>query len=293
MRTKRLRLRSLVATGFVSFAIFALSAAAAPGSAGDLDPSWGGTGSVTTHFPGVYSFADGLALDDNEVTAVGGVFNGTDGDFAIARYNRNGSLDSSFGTGGRKTTDFSGGDDLASAAAFQGEKLVVVGYTSPASGVYNFALARYRENGTLDPSFGNDGKVVTSFSGYDFADAVVLKGDKIIVAGESRAGGGGNNFIVARYNRNGSLDTSFGTGGFVTTDFNGGFDSANSVALMGDKIVAAGYVQGTDSDFGMARYTRQGALDTTFGVGGKVETDFGSGNDYGHAIDVKGDRIVV
>ena len=293
--TKRWRLRGFLVTGFAAFAIFVVSAAGAPGSAGDLDPSWGGAGFVTTPFPGEYSFADGVAVRGGDVTAVGGVF-ATDGDFALARYNRDGSLDDSFGTGGLVTTGFTlGSDDLASAAAYQEDKLVAVGYTTPDGVTFSFALTRYLRNGTLDPSFGSGGKVVSSFSGYDFADAVVVKGDKIIVAGESRSGGGGNNFIVARYNRDGSLDSSFGTGGFVTTDFNGGFDSANGVAVMGDKIVAAGYVNYLtgNSDFGLARYTKDGALDTSFGTGGKVETDFAGGDDAGHAIDVKGDRIVV
>jgi uncharacterized delta-60 repeat protein len=282
-----------VAAGLALAGLLAASAWAAS-TAGQLDTSFGGTGYVTTSFTGDYSFANGVTVQDGgKVVAVGGVATGSTGDFAIARYNKDGSLDQSFGNGGRVTTDFNNGTDLATAVAVQGDKIVVVGYTSPGDNTYYFALARYKKDGSLDSSFGNGGKVVSNFSGYDFADAVAVDGDKIVVAGETRAGTGGDNFAVARYNKNGSLDASFGTDGLVWTDFNGGLDSANGVALMGDKIVAGGYVQGANYDFGLVRYNKNGSLDSSFGTGGKVETDFGHGDDFGHAIDVKGDRIVL
>lgn len=150
--------------------------------------------------------------------------------------------------------------------------------------------------GSLDSSFGSGGKVVTSFGTLqDIADAVAVKGNKIVVAGASKSLVTGNDFALARYNKDGSLDSSFGTGGKVTTDFNGGFDSANGVAFVGDDIVAAGYVDGLTpmSDFGLARYNTNGSLDGRFGTGGKVRTDFFGGEDAGHALDVKGDEIVV
>jgi uncharacterized delta-60 repeat protein len=291
MSASRCVRRLVFGAAAVLLAVFVLPALAA-GAAGDLDPSWGGTGFVTTSFPGAYSFSNGVVVREDRVVAVGGVQSLT-GDFAIAAYRRNGSLDTSFGTGGRVTTDFNGGDDLATAAAYQGDKLVVVGYTSPAPNTYYFAIARYNRDGTLDQSFGNAGKVVTNFGdGYDFADAVAIRDDKIVVAGESRRGGGGDNFALARYTRKGLLDSSFGSGGTVTTDFNGLFDSANGVTFVDDKIVVAGYVQKTDFNFGLASYRQNGTLDQSFGNGGKVETDFGHGNDYAHAIDVKGERIV-
>ncbi len=179
-----------------------------------------------------------------------------------------------------------------------GDKILVAGFTTPDFGTTNeIALARYNKDGSLDTSFGVGGKVVTDLGDhYDFADAVAIKGDKIVIAGETREGGtGDDNFLVAQYNKNGSLDPSFGTGGFVATDFNGAFDAANGVAFQGDSIVAAGYVQSPagNFDFGLARYNKNGSLDTSFGTGGKVETDFFGGNDFGHAVDVKGDRIVV
>jgi len=130
-----------------------------------------------------------------------------------------GDLDPTFGTGGKVVTDF-GGSEFANAVAIQTDgRIVVAGQTAT-----DLALARYKPDGGLDPSFGTGGKVTTG--GQDFADAVAIQPNgKIVVAG-------GNELI--RYNADGSLDSSFGTGGKVTTDFaapNNIFivrDSANS-----------------------------------------------------------------
>ena len=295
MRISVRRLAVVTAVGALAAAASATAATSAPGQ---LDSSFGrGAGYVATSFPNP-AFADGLVMQGDKTIVVGSVdntANGSSGDFAIVRYNKDGSLDNSFGNGGKVVVDFGGNDDLASAVTLQGGKIVVVGYTSPDDNNFSFALARLESNGKLDKSFGNGGKVVVGFNdGYDFADAVTTTSDKIVVAGSTQAGTGGDNFVVARFNNNGALDTTFGSGGKVVTDFAGGFDAANGVAMMGDSILAAGYVQEpTGSDFGLVRYTKTGALDTTFGQGGKTTTDFGHGDDYGHSVSVNGDRILV
>ncbi len=286
---------AVAAAGLALAGALAASAWAAPPNSGQLDTSFNGTGYTTTDF-GASSFAQGAAVQGDKTVVVGGVFD-TQGDFAVARYNKDGSLDQSFGSGGKVTTDFGGGDDLADAVAVQGDKIVVAGFTTSDAGATDqVAIARYNKDGTLDQSFGNGGKVVTDFGDhYDFADAVAVKGDSIVIAGETRAGGpGDDNFLVAQYKKNGQLDTSFGAGGFTATDFNGDFDAANGLAFQGDKIVLSGYVSSPANgfDFGLARYTKNGQLDTSFGTGGKVETDFFGGDDAAHAVDVKGDSIV-
>jgi uncharacterized delta-60 repeat protein len=287
-----------------ALAIVALAATASSAQAdgGQLDPSWGTGGIVTTSFPAADAFGDGVIARGNQVVVAGAAC-GAACDFALAEYNRNGSLDQGFGTGGRVTTNITL-DDQATSIADQGGKIVVAGFTSPDLVNDDFAVARYNKDGSLDQSFGNDGKVTTDFGGDDIADAVVIKGNQIIVAGATTAGpGSGYNFALARYNKDGSLDQSFGTGGRVITDFNGGYDAANGVQVMDDRIVAAGYVcsspNGSASgcfaagrfDFGLARYTRDGTLDPTFGSGGKVETDFNGGSDLAHALDIRGKTI--
>ncbi len=162
-----------------------------------------------------------------------------------------GDLDPSFGSSGKVTTDF-GGSDAASAVAIQTDGRIVA---AGRSGSGDFALARYNVDGSLDPTFGSSGMVMTDFGGSDAASAVAIQPDgRIVTAGRSGSG----DFALARYNADGSLDPSFGSGGKVTTDF-GGFDLALGVALQSDgKIVAAGQ-GGSSFDFALARYNADGS----------------------------------
>src|SRR5579859_2587842 len=197
-----------VAFGLALAGTLAASAWAA-NNAGQLDPSFGGSGYVTTPI-GDFAAAQGVtSYDGGKTVAVGLTDNGTNQDFALARYNKDGSLDTSFGTGGTVTTDF-GGDEQATSVTVQGDKIVVAGFTSSDGYVTaEFALARYNKNGSLDTSFGSGGKVVTDFGDHqDFADSVAVKGDKIVVVGQVN-----HAFAVVQYTKNGDLDTSFGTGG--------------------------------------------------------------------------------
>ena len=136
--------------------------------------------------------------------------------------------------------------------------------------------------GDLDTSFGSGGKVVTSIgSGDDRAHAMVMQGDgKLVVAGYSY-NGSNNDFCVVRYNEDGTLDTDFGTGGKVLTDFGGTNDEANGVAVQTDGriVVVGGALSGSTSKvFALARYHPDGTLDTSFGPGatGKIKTAIGS-----------------
>ena len=209
---------------------------------------------------------------DGKIVAVGRA-GGTGFRFALARYNPDGSLDMSFSGGGFETTDFGAGDDEATAVALQGNgKIVVVGV----AGGGDFALARYNPNGSLDTSFSGDGKQTTDFGADDEANGVALQGDgKIVAVG---GGGAGGDFALARYNPNGSLDTSFSGDGRQTTDFGGDDDQAAGVALQSGKIVAVGFVGCTcprRPDFVLARYNPNGSLDTSFSGDGKQTTNFG------------------
>jgi uncharacterized delta-60 repeat protein len=244
---------------------------------GSLDTSFSGDGKQTTDF-GSFDQANGVALQaDGKIVVVG--FTGG-GDFALARYNSNGSLDTSFSGDGKQTTDF-GGNDQAKAVGVQADGKIVVAGTGGPGG----ALARYNPNGSLDTSFSGDGKQTTNFLA---ANAVALQGDgKIIVAGS-----GGDGFALIRYNPNGSPDTSFSGDGEQTTDFGTSLERATGVALQGDgKIVAVGFTGGIDSDFALARYNPNGSLDTSFSGDGKQTTDFGS-SDQANAVALQGDKIV-
>ena len=305
-RVRSVDRRSTVAgpTGFPATAVFGLSlfvtavwlaivgAMWAPaGSAaepGGLDLSFSQNGRAETSF-GVNSFtrAEGVAIQaDGKAVAAG--YTSPGGNFALARYNTDGTLDTSFdgdgGNGnGKVITDFGGGD-VANAVAIQADgKIVVAGYTSVPDS-YNFALARYNTNGTLDTSFDGDsgngnGKVITGFGGNEWATAVAIQPNgKIVAAGMTNRPDSAN-FAVARYNTNGTLDTSFdgdsGNGnGKVITGF-GGDEEAQAVAIQpfDGKIVAAGWANddGELKEFALARYTTTGELDGTFDDDGRVE----------------------
>jgi len=129
-----------------------------------------------------------------------------------------GDLDPTFGSGGKVTTDFGNGGDNANAIAIQSDgKSVAAGFSSASGGGSDFALARYNLNGTLDVSFGTGGKVTTDFgSSHDSARAVAIQSDgKLVVAGYRGDILSSEDFALARYNLNGTLDTSFGAAGTV------------------------------------------------------------------------------
>ena len=149
--------------------------------------------------------------------------------------------------------------------------------------------------GGLDTSFGRDGKVVTNLTrGDDLASALAIQADGKIVVVE------GDGFGVARYNSDGTLDASFSGDGRAFVHFTSGYDSASGVAMQADgKVVVVGqsgsYLGNRDdSKFALARLNGDGTLDATFGVNGKVMTDFTSGRDYATGVAIQADgRIVV
>ncbi len=271
-----------------------------PAANGALDPTFGSAGKVSTPFGGDDT---AMALQaDGKIVMVGG----SSTDFLLARYNLDGSLDTSFGTAGLVTTDVgSGSADEARGAAMQSDgKIVVVGNavvgrTANDQLNFDFALARYNADGSLDTSFGSGGKVTTDFNGQvDRAFAVAIQSDgRIVVVGSAGfASGVGVDFGIARYLSNGTLDTSFGSGGKLTTDVGGATDIARHVVLQGNgAILVSGVLTlGSDSTLGhagFARYSANGSLDGSFGSGGKLTLP---GLALGEALALQGDgRILV
>jgi uncharacterized delta-60 repeat protein len=243
---------------------------------GSLDTSFGKRGRVTTAFAAksddeAYAVA---SQADGKIIAAGLHKVGRHSEFALARYNTNGSLDRSFGKGGEVTTAFAGRRaEEAHALAIQRDgKIVATGGGPPYSA---FALARYNANGSLDPSFGEDGRVTTAVGSMSVADALGVESDaKIVAAGENMSG-----FALARYRTNGSLDTSFGKGGKVTTVF-GGLAGATGLATQPNgKLVVGGSGPFNTSGFLLVRYNANGSLDPSFGSGGKATTSFPSSSE--------------
>jgi uncharacterized delta-60 repeat protein len=247
---------------------------------GTLDPSFGTGGKVTTRFDRNDGATAVVVQPDGKLVAAGRAGGDENSDYALARYLPDGTLDTSFGTDGKVTTDLGGFDVVNALVVLPDGKLVAAGSAGrPSDGTSESALARYLPDGTLDPSFGTGGTVRTDRGGS--ANALVVQGDKLVAAGDGF--GTSVDFLLARYLPDGSLDPSFGTGGTVTTDFGNSLDEANALAVQGDKLVAAGSGRGGDTaeswDFALASYRPDGTLDTSFGTGGTVTTDFGGGLD--------------
>jgi uncharacterized delta-60 repeat protein len=213
-----------------------------------------------------------------------------------------GDLDLTFGTAGRVTTDIAGRNDGAETLMVQSDgRIVAAGGTDGGPSRDDFALARYLPDGSLDPAFGNGGRVTTDFAGsVDNGFAMVQQPDgKLVVAGSAFSQSGtADDFALARYLPDGSLDPAFGNGGRVTTDFGGFSDQAWGLVLQSDgKLVAAGSaitVSGINTmDFALARYLPDGNLDPSFGNGGRVTTDFANDIDESRGLVLQSDGKLV
>jgi uncharacterized delta-60 repeat protein len=258
---------------------------------GTLDTSFDGDGRVTATFTDDHDFALDVATQpDGGIVAVG---TGSFAQFGVMRFASDGSLDGSFGQGGKVLTDVTGGLDVAFAVAIQPDgKIVAAGRA--AGGAGRFALVRYNPDGALDASFGGDGIVTTNFTrGHDAVRDVAIQGDgKIVAAGRARGAAG--RFALARYRPDGSLDPTFGRRGRVLTDFSPGLDLALGLAIQGNgRIVAAGHAGGPNHSFAVARYLANGRLDRSFANDGKTTVDFTRGDDFARDVVIQRDGKIV
>lgn len=270
---------------------------------GSLDTGFGTSGMVTTDFFGNTDDALSVILQpDGKIVMAGYAHKNSNdnssSDFALARYNADGNLDSTFGAAGKVTTDFFGHFDRLYSIAIQPDgKLVAAGYAyhGPDFSTRDAILARYKADGTLDQNFGSGGKVATDFIGSsDGFSAVVIRPNGKIIAAGTAYGSSGAQAAFAQYNSDGSLDSSFGSGGKAT--LNVLKSSIDRVALQSDgKLVGVGnaYPGTTSSDILLARLKLDGSLDTSFGNDGIVLTDFFGQQDYGNGIVVQPDAKIV
>ncbi len=281
-------------------------------SAGLLDPTFGNGGMVRIPFNKTSDgAAEALAIQSDGKIIVAGysTLKGNTVGFAIARLAPNGSLDTSFGIGGKVLFGFQNNvSAVARAITIQANGYVVVSGDSNEA----FALVRLTPNGAFDPGFNGTGKVTVpqanihpSGGALDVTiQRVVVSGlvqEKLVAVGLRPAlGNVSTDMAVMRFNPNGALDASFGIGGKVFTDFTGFSDQAKAVAIdPNNNIVVAGHTL-TDSTngqmFALVRYTENGQLDASFGSGGKVTAGLlGYHNSlYGHGLAIQADgRIAV
>lgn len=273
---KGILVRVVLAVAAAALLLLMGSAAAAPG---DLDPSFGDEGVVTTDV-GPNDLAKQIVVQPDGKILVAG--SGTTDAWAVIRYFPDGSLDDSFGVGGKVVTPAPPGVASALTLAPDG-KIVVAGW-----GI----VARYLATGALDASFGTGGLASVGLGNVVLNGIVMLPDGKMLVAGQ-RYAASVSDFVVARLTPNGALDTSFGEGGSVITDL-GGYDQASALLLLPDgRFIAVGESVGTTSDFALVRYLPNGSLDPSFGSDGKVITDVGGWDHGDDAVLTPDGKIVV
>jgi uncharacterized delta-60 repeat protein len=261
----------IVAAGFAQLSGNYAFAVVRYDTAGVLDSSFGTGGKVTLSRT-TNDTAGGMVLQpDGKIVVVGrSRTGGTTFDFLVARFTSAGALDPSFGTGGIVVTDVNGDVDFASAVALQPDgRILVGGYSLATGGFASFGLVRYLTNGAVDASFGVGGIVRTPFFGYacSINALAVLPGGRILAAGQASDQNNNIDYAIARYDSDGSLDATFGSGGKVTTDFLFINDQAYGIAVLpnGNFLVAGTTYYGTSRGYvSIARYLSPGPVATRF-----------------------------
>ena len=280
---------------------------------GNLDASFDGDGMALVDFGGESS-ARAVALQpDGKAVLAGWVAQPVGGgccvaDFAVARLTSAGALDSSFNGDGQVVTDFLPGadntHDAAQAVLVQADGRIVAAGSGVAEGTsVDFAVARYLVDGSLDPTFSNDGRVTSDFVGYfdEIRDLAVDTGGRLVAGGQSCEFPGNADevcdFGLARYASDGTLDRRFGRQGRVRTDLGGDVgEGIRGVVVQADgRIVAAGDTAGPGaSDVGLTRYRSDGRLDRSFGVRGVVITPVSPSTDEVGGLALQADgRLLV
>ncbi len=269
-------------------------------SNGSLDDSFDTNGTLTANLT-IQDIIFDVAIDeDDKIVILGTTFNGNEQDITLQRYNTDGTLDNTFGTMGTRIIPFGMGKvaslGFESLAIQSDGKIVIV-----CSNDGLFTVIRLNTDGSFDNSFDTDGMNTTTFNSnsIETGTSVKLQSDgKIIAAGDSQPNAGDRDFVIARFNTDGSLDDTFNTSGKNITDFGNGDDFLSSVAIQDNgKIIAGGGVAGaSDRDIGLVRYNSDGSLDNqaTFGSNGDatVTTDLGS-NDNALSILFDAEQLLV
>ncbi|MCD4748939.1 MAG: hypothetical protein K8R59_06140 [Thermoanaerobaculales bacterium] len=265
---------------------------------GELDSSWSGNGLATWGDPGTVTTGRGIAMQCDGKILVAGVTNvgGDPSDLMVARFNSDGSLDTSFASAGIFTiSPQSFGAAGWDVAVQPDEKIVVVGYSAQALSGTSFLVVRLTAAGVLDTSFSGDGIQIFNFGSHARAHAVEIQDDGgIVVVGETL---NQTAIAVARLTLSGELDATFDTDGLATFDFIFGDDKGWDVVVQDDgRILVVGSASvGVDTVFVVLRLLTDGSLDTSFGsgAGGVAAVDFGT-DSLGRAIALQPDgRMVV
>ncbi len=268
---------------------------------GDIDESFDMDGKISVDTNGINS-SNLLALQADGKILVSGytLINTPNIDFILIRFNSDGSLDDSFGNGGILITDLRGNPDYGTdVIVLENGKILQTGNTDINPSLTGFALVQYLSDGSLDSSFGIDGKVETGFPGGNIEGALGLAiqdDQKIVAVGwslVSHPGGTERDIAIARYLPNGSLDLSFGDDGTLIIPNLSFSQLSRSVGFQSDgKILLESGIKEGVGAFGMIRLMEDGKLDDTFGDGGMIITEVGNGS-FSYKIYVQADQKII
>ncbi len=231
-------------------------------SNGSIDSTFGTDGNTIIDFGEFEGFSSSVIQPDGKIVAAGSTVNiSEESDIILVRFNADGTPDDTFGEEGKVVSEFYDSEEIYSIALQSDGKIIVTGTVLSFIGISeDVILIRYNSNGSLDDSFASSGIEVRDINNQDeFATSVALQSDgKILVAGTIIQSNPDYDFLLLRYNSDGTPDDSFGENGIVTTDFSEDREYGHSVAIQPDgRIVMAGKTRGGPAlynDFAIARY---------------------------------------
>lgn len=266
---------------------------------GSLDSDFSGDGVVITNVGGSESQAYAVVIQPDDKILVGG-YSGLGGafDFALLRFNPDGSPDTSFSGDGKVVTSVTSGDDRAYSLALQTDGKILLAGSGGSLNDGGLEIVRYDSAGDLDTTFGVGGIVFLD----DVTDcrAVCIQADKkILVSGAARVGTGTTyDFAVARFNDDGSLDPSFSEDGIVYTNLRDNDDRSTcmSLDLAGRIVVGGTSLENNTSgrkDYALVRYKPNGTLDLDFSRDGKIITEMAESDDFARSLVVQPNDMVV
>lgn len=271
--------------------------------AGTLDGTFGTDGIVVTPTGPQDEQANGAALQsDGKILVTGRSIVGSRMYFLVVRYMPDGSLDATFGTGGKVSTPVGGNSDSALAVAIQGDgKIVVVGESlNDTYSLRQSAIARYNIDGSLDTTFDGDGIRLLAVGTSTYVNAVVIQPDGKIVASGTTTGAvpsSSSSTLIVRFNADGSSDITFNGTGILVTQLLPGGSFGGALALQKDgKIVIAGSArnaQNVSTAIAVSRFNTDGTADLSFNGVGTSVSDVTGGEDWGEGISVQPDGKIL
>jgi uncharacterized delta-60 repeat protein len=262
-------------------------------SNGTLDTTFGTGGKLIQDIGTALDFGHSLVIQPDGKILLGGYCQISYSRFCIARFNSEGTIDTTFGSSGKVIQNIgSFYGDLGYSLAIQPDGKILLGGSCDNGSNFDFCIARFNSDGTLDTTFGSIGEAIQPIgSAGDHGYSLAIQTDGKILLGGSCGSGLNLDFCIARFNSNGTLDTSFGSSGKVIQPLGSSYNIGKSLAIQPDgKILLGG---SCNYKFCIARFNSNGTLDTTFGSSGKVIQPIGSDSDWGSSLTIQPDGKIL